>query len=50
MRLMFTAAPLVVQDTTDKPKPSNQLATTKINYDGGTRDFSIDMKAVSVVF
>jgi hypothetical protein len=46
MRLMFTATPLAGQDMTDKPKPSNQLATTKISYDGGTRDFKVDMKSV----
>ncbi|KIM25513.1 hypothetical protein M408DRAFT_315059 [Serendipita vermifera MAFF 305830] len=44
MRLLFTAAPLVTPDAADKPKPSNQLATTKINYDGGTREFKIDME------
>jgi len=46
MRLLFTAAPPAAQDATEKPKPSNQLATTKIHYDGGTRDFRIDMKSV----
>ena len=46
MRLLFTSTPLAGDDMTDKPKPSNQLATTKIHYDGGTRDFKIDMNSV----
>lgn len=46
MRLLFTATLLAGQDMTDKPKPSNKLATTKIHYDGGTRDFKIDMQSV----
>lgn len=48
MRVFFTATPLV-QDS-DKPKPSNQLATTSVYYDGGTRDFDIDMGSVSFTF
>jgi len=47
MRLFFTATPLV--NDSDKPKPSNQLASTNIHYDGGTRDFNIDMGAVSLM-
>lgn len=44
MRLFFTATPLITD--TDKPKPSNQLATTTVFYDGGVRDFKIDMGMV----
>ncbi|PVF96470.1 hypothetical protein CPB86DRAFT_708968 [Serendipita vermifera] len=41
VQVFFTATPILERD--DKPKPLNQLATTTLHYDGGTRDFKIDM-------
>ncbi|CAG8679064.1 15427_t:CDS:2, partial [Acaulospora colombiana] len=46
VQVFFTATPNLERD--DKPKPLNQLATTTLHYDGGTRDFKIDMGTVSI--
>ena len=47
IRLFLTAAPPALD--LERPKPSNQLESTKIYYDGGTQDFEIDLNQVRLV-
>ncbi|KAL7282662.1 hypothetical protein ACG7TL_004135 [Trametes sanguinea] len=45
LNIYFNAQPITSADAKERPKHSNALVPTSIAYDGGQRDFQIDMGA-----